>query len=549
MDIFYNESLTLQDVVQSLEKIKPGLQLPETEESWERILKGLETLQKLCQSGACEYHEELTASIRSVHRNIVSAMNSERTRLSGPAIDVVNALALGLSTGFEPLMSLFLPSLIVLCGRANKVVVARAKACILSIIGITQLPGILLHLARFVKDKTPTIRLIVAEGTLQCLKCFNPPDLEKEVYAREVENIMRNAARDANADVRKVGKEIFETYKVLLPHKVDSFAAPLSPTIRKYLQLGTRSVQMQGKAPATTVPKGKIPAVMVPKAKSAVRPAPRPVTSKPETNVGPVRRARLPSTTNIPTKATSTETKVPLHPIQLPVKPTNGPQRVIRTNATALVSKSLGPSRSSSSSTGRQPVKKQLSSDTVRVNTASRSLSRPTLSQLARVKPPVVARPLSKSVSGLNVQKNKSASALATNASTHGHTSRAVGARNDRTDIIPCKRPVAPASIPLPPSPALTSSVTLPDVEPKLSNEALSHERAHSGESAGTPVAGSGRMAEVDLACKTPISTLLSSIQLGFDLTPCSPLSPPEHYVSSTLDSACQSSEFRLGVV
>lgn len=232
------ESLTLQDVVQSLEKIKPGLQLPETEESWERILKGLETLQKLCQSGACEYHEELTASIRSVHRNIVSAMNSERTRLSGPAIDVVNALALGLSTGFEPLMSLFLPSLIVLCGRANKVVVARAKACILSIIGITQLPGILLHLARFVKDKTPTIRLIVAEGTLQCLKCFNPPDLEKEVYAREVENIMRNAARDANADVRKVGKEIFETYKVLLPHKVDRYVYyNSSATIHSVYQL------------------------------------------------------------------------------------------------------------------------------------------------------------------------------------------------------------------------------------------------------------------------------------------------------------------------
>jgi CLIP-associating protein 1/2 len=143
--------------------------------------------------------------------------------LSGAAIDVINALALGLSTSFEPLMSLFLPALILLCGRANKVVVARAKACILAIIGTTQLPGILLHLAHFVKDKTPTIRLLVAEGTLRCLKCLNPPDLEKEVYVREVENIMRNAARDANADVRRVGKEIFENYKVLLPHKVNRY--------------------------------------------------------------------------------------------------------------------------------------------------------------------------------------------------------------------------------------------------------------------------------------------------------------------------------------
>lgn len=217
------EALTIQDLMQSLEKILSSLQLPETEESWELIFKSLETLRKLCQAGACDYVEELTASIRLVHRNIISAMNSERTRLSGAAIDVVNALTLGLSTSFESLMSLFLPALILLCGRANKVVVARAKACILTIIGTTQLPGILLHLSHFVKDKTSTIRLLVAEGTLQCLKCFNPPDLEKEVYAREVENIIRNAARDANADVRRVGKEIFENYKVLLPHKVNRY--------------------------------------------------------------------------------------------------------------------------------------------------------------------------------------------------------------------------------------------------------------------------------------------------------------------------------------
>lgn len=221
------ELLTLPGFVQSFEKLKSHLSLPETEESWERIFGSLEKLEKLCRSGMYEHTSELTASIRSVHRSITSAMNSERTRLSGAALDVLSALASSLNASFEPLLPLFLPGLILLCGRTNKVVVSRAKTCILTIIEATQLPGILSHLAHFVKDKSPTIRLVVAEGTLSCLKCFNPPDLEKDTHSRDVENIIRNAVRDANADIRRVGKDIFQSYKVLLPHRVNRWVSRL----------------------------------------------------------------------------------------------------------------------------------------------------------------------------------------------------------------------------------------------------------------------------------------------------------------------------------
>ncbi len=148
-------------------------------------------------------------------------MNSERTRLSGAALDVISTLASCLNADFESLMTLFLPGILLLCGRTNKVVVARAKACVLTIIDATQLPSVLTHLAHFVKDKSPTIRLVVAESTVSCLKCFNPPDLEKEVFSRSIENIIRSAVRDANADIRRVGKDIFQSYKVLLPHRVE----------------------------------------------------------------------------------------------------------------------------------------------------------------------------------------------------------------------------------------------------------------------------------------------------------------------------------------
>lgn len=229
---------------------------------------------------------------------------------------------------------------------------------------------------------------------------------------------------------------------------------------------------------------------MLPKAKPAARPAPRAAIAKTESNVGPIRRPKISSTTNVPRITSSKKTQVPLHPIQVTIRPTDGPQRVIKPATTAAVPRSLGPSRSTSSSTGQQPVRKHPSSDTVRVNTASRDLTRPTLSQLARVKPPVVGRPLSKSVSGLNVRKLKSSTELVANANTRGHPSRIVKPRNERAEGAISKRPRTPTSIPLPPSPALTSSVNLPDAEASLGNGTVSHEPAHSGDSGkrtGTP--------------------------------------------------------------
>jgi CLIP-associating protein 1/2 len=63
-----------------------------------------------------------------------------------------------------------------------------------------------------------------------------------------------------------------------------------------------------------------------------------------------------------------------------------------------------------------------------------------------------------------------------------------------------------------------------------------------------TPVLNDGRITDVNLALKTPISALLSSIQQGFDLTPCSPLSPPQDYLASS-NSPVGTGPFKLGII
>lgn len=221
--------------------VQPTLTLHETEDNWDKIDTAIATLTDSCRTGACNYPEELVEVIRPLSRNISDAMKSERTRLSGTAIDLVSVLAEGVGSSFEPLVNSLVATLLVLCGRTNKVVLSRARTCVLGIVENTHLSSVLPHFLHYIKDKSASLRLIAAEGVLVCLNCLNPPDLEKEARAKEIESAIRAAARDASADVRKVSKKLFEAYKILLPGRVQRYACS---TIYSGLDTHPRNLQL-----------------------------------------------------------------------------------------------------------------------------------------------------------------------------------------------------------------------------------------------------------------------------------------------------------------
>lgn len=222
-DSIHKPVLSSTDLKQQVDARKSTLFLPETEDSWETIAHAISSLCAICRNGAFDFTADLLLIIRSISRPLTNAMNSERTRLSGVAIDLVSVLASGLGAGFDPLLPIFFPVLLALCGRTNKVVIARARTCIFTIVEATQLPSILPYFLLSIKEKSASLRLIAAEGTLICMNCFNPPDLEKEARARDIEAIIRTTARDAHADVRKVGKKLFGAYKLLFPNRVERY--------------------------------------------------------------------------------------------------------------------------------------------------------------------------------------------------------------------------------------------------------------------------------------------------------------------------------------
>ena len=258
------QDVTSADIKYHLNSLKDDLILEETEDNWERIAKAISCFAGTCeQSGYEVAPAEVINALRNFSRPIVNAMNSERTRLCCVAIDLLVSTATGLGGDFEPLLTLFMPPLLALCGRTNKVVINRARTCVVTIIQSTQLASVLPYFLQNVKDKSASLRLIVAEGTLACLNSCNPPDLEKELRARDIENIIRSTARDANADVRRVSRKLFECYKILLPGRVDrlinlpiffssiyvdtmfSFTAPLTPTMKKYLDVKSNDISSQ----------------------------------------------------------------------------------------------------------------------------------------------------------------------------------------------------------------------------------------------------------------------------------------------------------------
>ncbi|PIL36065.1 hypothetical protein GSI_01725 [Ganoderma sinense ZZ0214-1] len=315
------ECYSLSHLTEELDSIQDALSVTESEESWDSIATALNRFRALCNGNANTYPADLVSVLRVSSRPITSALNSERTRLSGAATDFVTTATTALGSSFEPLVPHYLPTLLTLCTRTNKVFLNRAKACIAALVEYTQAPAIIHYSSLSISDKSVSLRLAAAETMLLCLKGFNPPDLEKEVRAKEIEATIRATAVDASADVRKVGRKIFDAYKILLPRRLQSFTDPLTPRTRKYLDIKAGTA-----APRSQPPSRPTSSQSIRSNHSDTRPIPasssQPSTSTAAAAQRPVKHARSMSTSHTtssqkapqrPTRAPTPEVVVPSH--------------------------------------------------------------------------------------------------------------------------------------------------------------------------------------------------------------------------------------------
>ncbi|CBQ70986.1 conserved hypothetical protein [Sporisorium reilianum SRZ2] len=225
---------SVSDLHSHFDELYDDLHASETEHTWQKIERALAHIQAITRGGATKY-AEFVALLKDAAAPINNALLSERTKLSGTAGDLMNSIAPRMAERFEPLVSVFVPTLLLICARTNKVAVKRAEKSLHFIVKHCRPPSVVAYLKEAIKDKGQGLRAVAA-ATLEVVL----EHTEKERLARRVGDIeacIKSGATDSNPEVRQTTKRLFELYVSIWPERVEQFTKPMTPTIRRYLSL------------------------------------------------------------------------------------------------------------------------------------------------------------------------------------------------------------------------------------------------------------------------------------------------------------------------
>ncbi|GAA6015650.1 hypothetical protein JCM11491_007184 [Sporobolomyces phaffii] len=250
-----------------------ALALEETEHTWEKIDKAVKRFQAVVRGGAGkkELADEYVRGMRdkTLVNGLIRSLATERTRLSGSTLDLV-ASSTRLGPQFAPLLPLYLPTLLRLLCRTNKLYITRSTSTINNIVKNTRLVDVL----RFIvgewqgeSGKSATFREKAAEITAYMLSSGAGGELilDKDVLDRRVEElewIIKTAAVDKDVKVRAEAKKCWEVYKREWPERVASFTSPMTPTIRRYLNVTANGPSAATNSRAPPVKKPRVPSAL-----------------------------------------------------------------------------------------------------------------------------------------------------------------------------------------------------------------------------------------------------------------------------------------------
>ncbi|MBW0467125.1 hypothetical protein O181_006840 [Austropuccinia psidii MF-1] len=257
--------------LQEFELLKGALSIEESEDTWQKIDASLKRFSAVIRGGACDYPEEFLRCWKETEivRGLVNAMCTERTRLSGTALDLVG-LTSRLGSYWDSAVPFYVPSIIKLLGRASKIYVARATMTLISLIKGSKSVAFLPYLNDGLSEKSLSMRIGCSEALFCCLSSIlendgNQPQSSKSRPANkdslnkrlnDIEKAIATGGRDRDPKVRVIFKRIWELYEQHWPSRAVNFSQPLTPTIRRYLGISVASAPAMP-APATSALSGR----------------------------------------------------------------------------------------------------------------------------------------------------------------------------------------------------------------------------------------------------------------------------------------------------
>lgn len=242
--------------------LSTALAQDETEHTWEGIDLALKRFHAVVRGGVTKSYPELLVNglrekdvVRGLVRSVsafpsaalrvnkqmlihgflpTKQMITERTRLSSTMLDLLASLT-RLGALFSPLLPLYLPPLLRLLCRTNKLYISRATATLSRIIDNTRLSDILKYIVSEWKGeggKSASYRLGAVQATLEMVEVTGEEDggMKRRIERRveDVEWVVKSGAVDRDAKVRDVSRKVFEVYRAVWPERVDQLVKPLS---------------------------------------------------------------------------------------------------------------------------------------------------------------------------------------------------------------------------------------------------------------------------------------------------------------------------------
>lgn len=116
-------------------------------------------------------------------------------------------------------MNVYVPPLLLICSRTNKVALKRAEKCLRLIAKHCRLASTIPFLRDACKDKVANLRAVSVANANVLLLHAGRERLGKKVA--DLECIIRNTATDSSSEVRHSSKELFESYVRTWPERVE----------------------------------------------------------------------------------------------------------------------------------------------------------------------------------------------------------------------------------------------------------------------------------------------------------------------------------------
>ncbi|KAJ3087760.1 hypothetical protein HK102_010339 [Quaeritorhiza haematococci] len=169
---------------------------------------------------------------------------SERTRLSRTAMTLIAELTRNLLDRFEILANDFIPSVLKLCTRANKVFVHTANATLKNAIEYSGIPNQIPAFTDGLRNPSKTLRLCAAEAVLKSMQINSPVRLEP--YVDHIETAIKDAILDSTPEVRETARAIHEQYRDMFANRLDRFHQNLPEVAKKYLKINSKDSVRRG---------------------------------------------------------------------------------------------------------------------------------------------------------------------------------------------------------------------------------------------------------------------------------------------------------------